>query len=164
MLDRLLELDRTLSARLTYRRAGFWRGLLSILAHTGDGVIWIAVGTALWLGGQRNLALREGLIVFGLIAIIAGLKILFRRRRPSTEGLQLYFKFDAHSFPSGHAARTAALAVVFGAFDPAWGAALGVWAVSVMLARVALGVHYLSDITVGALVGLVVGAAVIILT
>ena len=160
MLNRLLELDQAFSARLAFRRAGVSRSLLRAIAHTGDGAVWIAIGVALWLLGQRELALREEITVFALIAIVAGLKSLFRRRRPAGDSVPLYFKFDAHSFPSGHAARTFALAVVFGAFDPALGLAMGAWAALVSLVRVALGVHYVSDVSAGALVGLAFGAII----
>jgi len=52
------------------------------------------------------------------------------------------------------------LAVLAAALGPAWLAwLLLVWAPLVALARVAMGVHYLSDVIVGALLGLVVGLA-----
>jgi undecaprenyl-diphosphatase len=54
-----------------------------------------------------------------------------------------------------------AMLVVLGfALGPLWFALLLlVWAPLVALARVAMGVHYLSDIVAGALLGLVVGLA-----
>lgn len=70
---------------------------------------------------------------------------------------------DAHlSFPSGHAALSAALVTSWGLSYPRWyvvgsGA---LWAAGVALSRVHLGVHYPSDVLVGTVLG--VGVAVII--
>ncbi|HSK66925.1 MAG TPA: phosphatase PAP2 family protein, partial [Anaerolineales bacterium] len=69
-----------------------------------------------------------------------------------------------HSFPSGHAARAFLIAVIGSALGPAWlGILLWIWAPLVALARVAMGVHYLSDVIAGAMLGIliaVIGIAV----
>jgi undecaprenyl-diphosphatase len=81
-----------------------------------------------------------------------------RRQRPPGEWGAIYRQADPHSFPSGHAARALMLAVLGLSLGPAWfAAALCVWGPLVALARVAMGVHYVSDIAVGALLGVVFG-------
>jgi len=160
MRESLLAWDHALSARLTIRRTGFLRRSAQIIAHTGDGIVWIAAGLVLIMLDRLDLALREELTVFTLIVVVAAIKFLFRRRRPTGERGTLYFQMDAHSFPSGHAARTAALAVTFGALNPALGFGLAVWAMLVSLARVALGIHYLLDVAAGTIVGIGVGAII----
>lgn len=160
MLDRLLALDHSLSARLAIRRAGLFRIALQVIAHTGDGVVWMAIGVGLFLIGQTTLALRVEVAVFALIAIVTALKFAFRRRRPTGRRGKLYLEVDAHSFPSGHAARMAALVVTFGAFNPTIATGMGMWAALVSLARVMLGIHYLSDVAVGAVLGIGIGAIV----
>jgi undecaprenyl-diphosphatase len=86
------------------------------------------------------------------------IKFTIRRQRPEGEWGAIYRSTDPHSFPSGHAARAVMLAVVAMGTGPAWFAALlVVWAPLVCLARVAMGVHYLSDILAGMLLGLVLG-------
>jgi undecaprenyl-diphosphatase len=86
------------------------------------------------------------------------LKFSIRRKRPDGEWGQIYRITDPHSFPSGHAARSAALAVMGLAIGPPWfGVVLVLWAPWVGLSRVALGVHYLSDVVVGWVVGALMG-------
>jgi undecaprenyl-diphosphatase len=102
-----------------------------------------------------------GTLVAG--AVTTGLKWIFRRQRPPGEGRGFYSRFDRHAFPSGHAGRTACLVVLLIPLLPAWGfTLLPLWAVLVGLSRVALQVHFVSDILSGWVVGLVVGAALLL--
>ena len=60
--------------------------------------------------------------------------------------------------PSGHAARAFLIAVIAAGLGPFWAAlALWVWAPLVSLARVAMGVHYMSDVVAGLVVGMTAG-------
>jgi membrane-associated phospholipid phosphatase len=66
------------------------------------------------------------------------------------------------SFPSGHAALSAALVTSWGLSHPrwyVWGPG-SLWAVSVSLSRLHLGVHYPSDVLVGMSLGVGVGILV----
>jgi undecaprenyl-diphosphatase len=89
--------------------------------------------------------------------VVLAIKFLVRRERPQGEWGGIYRNTDPHSFPSGHAARSFLIAIIASAFGPAWLAALlWVWAPLVALARVAMGVHYLSDVVAGAVLGVIV--------
>jgi undecaprenyl-diphosphatase len=145
------------------REARLLRLLALIAAHSGDSPLWLlgAIAALVWGGavwrdfGWRTLA---GTLVAG--AATAILKWLFRRRRPPGEGWGLYARFDRHAFPSGHATRSACLVVLLAPLLPTWGAVLlACWAGLVGLARVALEVHFTSDIVGGWAVGLAVGLA-----
>jgi undecaprenyl-diphosphatase len=79
-----------------------------------------------------------------------------RRKRPEGEWGGIYRSTDPHSFPSGHAARSFLIAVVAAGLSPMWLAViLWIWAPIVALARVAMGVHYVSDVAAGAMLGIV---------
>jgi undecaprenyl-diphosphatase len=92
-----------------------------------------------------------------LAALVLVIKFRVRRKRPEGEWGTIYRNTDPHSFPSGHAARAFLIAVVATALAPAWLAiVLWIWAPLVALARVAMGVHYVSDVVAGALLGIVV--------
>jgi undecaprenyl-diphosphatase len=167
-LARILSADARWSQAL--RRAeqpGLLRLGATLFAHSGDSWFW-ALGLALvaWRGDAawRAWARHIFLAVAALAVLVMALKLLIRRRRPAGEWGAIYRNTDPHSFPSGHAARTAMLAVLLCAWGPAWAAPIAVvWAPLVSVARVSLGVHYLSDVVAGALLGLIAaGVAVAI--
>jgi undecaprenyl-diphosphatase len=158
----LLELDARLSDQMRVaEQPGPWRNVLALLAHSGDSWLWVAGLVILWFFGEPYWK-KLAVVMLGGIAIVAVillvLKYLIRRRRPEGKWGRMYRSTDPHSFPSGHAARCFFLAVLATGFGPVWLAAiLWVWAPLVALARTALGVHYVSDIAVGALLGILIG-------
>jgi membrane-associated phospholipid phosphatase len=86
------------------------------------------------------------------------IKFSVRRRRPEGSWGGIYRSTDPHSFPSGHATRASMLAVLSIALVPPWLALLVViWAPLVSFARVAMGVHYLSDVLAGIALGVLLG-------
>ena len=161
-LTRLLELDARLSARLRVaERPGILRNIAAFLAHSGDSWFWWA-GLALlaWLGDSfwRPWALTVLISIIVLAVIVLAVKFTIRRRRPEGEWGQFYRSTDPHSFPSGHAARAIMIAVLALGMGPAWLAiVLCVWAPLVVLARVAMGLHYVSDVAAGVILGIIAG-------
>lgn len=158
----LLALDASLSQRLRLaERPGLLRRLASILAHSGDSWYWLAGLLLLaFVGDDHWSSVAWKLILAILVAavLVLGIKFTVRRSRPPGEWGAVYRSSDPHSFPSGHAARAAMLAVLFFAFGlPGLGVLVSLWAVLVSLARVAMGVHYLSDVLAGGLLGLLLG-------
>lgn len=135
--------------------------ILKIFAHSGDSWFWLAGLFIVWLfssGEWRGRAVFLGVGLVFMAAAVILLKFTIRRPRPEGEWGAIYRITDPHSFPSGHAARSAALAVIGLAIGPGWfGLALTLWAPWVGLSRVALGVHYLSDVLAGWLVGVLMG-------
>lgn len=162
MFQRLVALDRQISARLAIpREARFKRLLVLVAAHSGDSPLWllgsaaaITWGSPYWRGfGGRVLI---GTLVAG--AATTALKWIFRRQRPPGEGLGFYTRFDRHAFPSGHAGRSACLLMLLAPLLPHWGLAVGaLWIGLIGLARVALQVHFVSDVVGGWLTGLLAG-------
>lgn len=157
----LLELDARLSSQVRVaEKPGFLRTLAILFAHSGDSWFWAAALIAVWFFGDpfwRKWAAVEFLGVAGLIVVVLIVKILVQRKRPAGEWGSIYRNTDPHSFPSGHAARAFLIAVIASALAPPWLALLlWLWAPLVALARAAMGVHYLSDVVVGAALGIVV--------
>ena len=160
-LRSILELDARLSDRLRVaEQPGLLRTLAVFFAHSGDSWFW-ALGLLLlwWFGDvfwkQWALVIVAG--IAALIVVVMTIKFTVRRRRPEGEWGGIYRNTDPHSFPSGHAARSFLIAVLASFLAPPWLAAvLWVWAPLVALARVAMGVHYLSDVIAGAILGVIV--------
>ncbi len=151
--------DATISQRLRLsegRRGLRW--LAIFLAHSGDSWFWgagllflIGWGNPFW----RSWALAQLSGIFLLAILVMGLKFTFRRRRPEGSWGKIYRTTDPHSFPSGHAARAIFLGMLALFLGPPWLAGLLLlWAPLVALARVVMGVHYLSDVLGGLLFGL----------
>lgn len=161
----VLEIDNRWSNRLRVaERPGMLRRLASLLAHSGDSWFW-AVGLSLvailatpyWRG--RAVVMLVAIVV-GAVLVLA-IKFSVRRQRPVGEWGSVYRSTDPHSFPSGHATRAVMLATLAVGMGPLWFAGLMlVWAPLVSLARVAMGVHYLSDVLAGALLGVMLGLVV----
>jgi undecaprenyl-diphosphatase len=163
---RLLALDARLTAALRVAdRPGPLRTAAVFLAHSGDSWFWLAGILLFWAFGPRSwrpTALIFALAVGGLAIVVLAIKFLVRRQRPAGEWGGVYRKTDPHSFPSGHAARAFLLAVLGLFLGPPWfGLLLAVWAPLVSLARVAMGVHYLSDVAAGLAIGIAAGLVVI---
>lgn len=148
------------------RRSWFW-GPLAIFSATS--LLFIMVFAAVFCTsvdcdvelGQRLLPTLAAYVIplFITWAVVFMCQWLFKRERPFEEGHDALIKmvWQAPSFPSAHAALAfAAAAVAF------WNSA-GYWffivAAVVAVSRVAVGVHYVSDVLVGSLIGFVVGSA-----
>jgi len=157
-LRALLEVDARLSTRLRVaEKPGFLRTLAVFFAHSGDSWFW-GLGLILiwWFGEQswKKWAVLVCLCILGLALLVLAIKFVVRRRRPEGEWGGIYRNTDPHSFPSGHAARSFLIAILTAGVGPGWLAIiLWIWAPLVALARVAMGVHYLSDVVAGVLVG-----------
>jgi undecaprenyl-diphosphatase len=71
-----------------------------------------------------------------------------------------WFAADRFSFPSGHALNSFAIGSVIALSFPLLALPVLAVAASVAASRVVLGLHWLSDVLAGALVGLLIGAGV----
>jgi membrane-associated phospholipid phosphatase len=166
LAERLLQLDARYSERLSIaENPGLLQNIARFLAHSGDSWFWILGLAVLWLVGDEFWKLRAMIMLAGILLtalIVFTIKFTVRRRRPAGEWGAIYRKTDPHSFPSGHSTRAMMLAVVAVGLGPAWfGLVLAIWAPLVVLARVAMGVHYLSDVLAGALLGLILGLIIL---
>jgi len=159
----VLEVDARTSNRLRVaEQPGLLRNISVFFAHSGDSWFWGLGLVLLWVFNTDAHWKKWAVVLFGGISVLAvivmSLKFIIRRRRPEGEWGGIYRNTDPHSFPSGHAARAFMIALVATALGPAWaGILLWVWAPLVALARVAMGVHYVSDVVAGAIVGIAIG-------
>lgn len=102
--------------------------------------------------------------VFAVLAfaVSAGLVQLVKKVLGRSRPQDLLIASDFGSFPSGHSANAATLAVVLWFLFPTLGVALGgaLWTVAMAFSRTVLSVHWFSDTVGGALIG--AGAAFLV--
>jgi undecaprenyl-diphosphatase len=147
------------------RRMQRWRAPRAIRAwmllasRLGDGWLWYAVGIAILLFGgdeHRRAFACGGTAVLVSILVFKVLKGISKRRRPCEIEPHCWATVssrDQFSFPSGHAMTASAIAVCLGHFYPGWEIFLVLIAASIAASRIVLGMHFLTDVTVGCLIG-----------
>jgi undecaprenyl-diphosphatase len=141
-----------------------WMRLWMVAAtRGGDGWLWYAVGLAVGLDGgpQRFHALLAAVLAVSVgITLFLWLKRVCGRKRPcslETHSWATLLPPDQFSFPSGHTITAFAMVVSVGTFYPAMLIGLIFCAFSVALSRILLGMHFLSDVVAGAVIGSALG-------
>jgi len=135
--------------------------LFVAVSRLSDGLIWFVVMAALPLvGGAVGLGHTKQMALVGAInlTIYACLKYGIGRPRPFDDcpGIRAFTRaLDRFSFPSGHTLHAVAFAVLLSHHYPGLAPPLWAFAALVAASRVVLGLHYPSDVLVGALVGTV---------
>lgn len=124
----------------------------------GTFVVPLAVIGVLLLLGRRWAAIYFLIAVLLSAGLVQLLKNTVERPRPE----QILVHTDFGSFPSGHTANAATLAVVLAlVVRRAWVWAVGmVWVVAMMISRNYLGAHWLTDTLGGVLLGVAVALIV----
>jgi len=132
-------------------------------SELGDhGMIWVMLGALRGLRGDHHWrpAVRVGLGV-GIESIVvnAGIKSLFRRRRPVVDTPRPYpLRVPlTSSFPSGHATSAFCAATLLADGDPHLAPLYFGVATIVALSRIHVRIHHASDVAGGVAVGLVLG-------
>lgn len=130
------------------------------VSRTGDGHLYLLLGIAVfWLDGSvGKLFFAAALLAFAIELPIYWLaKNSFKRRRPEefSHLLQAFITpSDRYSLPSGHTAAAFLMATIIGQFYPEWHDAALMWAVLIGASRILLGVHFLTDVVIGAVLGM----------
>lgn len=134
-------------------------GLFASVSRLGDGVVWYSLMALMALTqGQSGFKASVVMVVTGAIGltIYRLLKKNLVRERPYIGHPNIRIgsqPLDRYSFPSGHTLHAVMFTVIAVAWFPALAAVLIPLTVLIALSRVILGLHYPTDVVVGALIG-----------
>ena len=161
MAERLLAADDTGVARLNaaVRTSRAVRTLTGRTATGLAGVELLLMG-GLAMGGRRRSAARMLAAVALVYLASEALGGLWQRQRPFARLSQveaLVSHAGERSFPSRHVASGLAMAVIGWRAHPKLGLAMAVVAWVLGVSRVAAGLHYPSDVLMGAVLGQAIG-------
>ena len=124
--------------------------------------LWYALGLCgLAADPARRPAWRRAMLAVLVTQLVnTAAKAVVRRRRPAFEDLPALVRVPTSlSFPSAHSSTSFCAARGFSALVPDAAVPLHVVAGAMAVSRVYLGVHYPSDIAVGAVLGSLIGNA-----
>jgi undecaprenyl-diphosphatase len=160
MLEFIASRDHRLMRCLNSWRAPRWFRIWMIAAtRGGDGWLWYVMAFVVILFGDERrwitaaacgTATGTGALLFQYLKRRTG------RKRPCAIAEHCWATLlppDQFSFPSGHSITAFAITVPFGLFYPSLMPALMFCAVSIAISRVVLGMHFLSDVVAGSLIG-----------
>jgi undecaprenyl-diphosphatase len=158
--------DHRLMRRVHRWRAPRWFRILMIVAtRGGDGWFWYALAAILLFygGPHRFAAVGSGVAAaFVGIVLFRALKHSSRRKRPCEIEPHCWASIlppDKYSFPSGHSITAFAIAFSIGLFYPQLQGCLLVIAFLIAGSRIILGMHFLSDVLAGSVIGAGLGVA-----
>jgi undecaprenyl-diphosphatase len=152
--------DHRVMRQVNRWRAPRWLRIWMVWStRLGDGWIWYSLGLALLLfgGDLRYTAVAAGATAeAAAVALFPVVKNVSKRKRPcqlETHCWASVLPPDQFSFPSGHSMSAFAIAVPLCIFYPELQAPLLVLSLSIAVSRVILGMHFVSDVVVGSLLG-----------
>ena len=164
MLEFIASRDHRLMRCLNGWQAPRWVRVWMLSAtRGGDGWLWFAMAIAALLFADERRWL-----LFATCGTAAGTGILLFeylkrrtcRKRPCAIAEHCWATLlppDQFSFPSGHSITAFAITVPVGLFYPPLMPVLMFCAISIAMSRIVLGMHFLSDVIAGSLIGVVLG-------
>ena len=160
MLQFISARDHRLMRKVNQWPAPKWIRLWAISAtRAEDGWLWYLAGLLVLLFGGENrftAVASAGSAAFVGFCTFVSIKKLSGRKRPCAIEPHCWAHLlppDQFSFPSGHTITAFSVAVSLSAFYSNLTVPLLFCAVSIAVSRILLGMHFLSDVVVGAILG-----------
>jgi undecaprenyl-diphosphatase len=163
IFQHLVHADRALTISLN--RLLRWksvRNFFAAISSLGNGKFWYAIMLTLPIAqGSDGLKAAAHMGISGLVTlfIYKAVKGATQRPRPgAVHGAieQGALALDEYSFPSGHTMHAVVFTCIACAWFPGLVVLLGTFTVLTAISRVVLGLHYPTDVVLGAVFGLII--------
>lgn len=135
------------------------RPFFLVISRLGDGVFWYLLMFLLpFLYGSDGFVTALQMLLVGFVSLVVykGIKHLTVRERPCDFHADIQShgpKLDQYSFPSGHTLHAVGFTVVLFGTYPDIALLVSPFVLLVAFSRLVLGLHYPSDVAVGAVIG-----------
>lgn len=136
---------------------------LVVVSKLGNGALWYgAIALLIFSNHYENQQCAVRMLLLGIVNLMLyyALKRGTGRPRPYVNCAEIRAcvpALDEFSFPSGHTLHAVAYSLLVSHYFPAFAVSLWLFTALVMTSRVALGLHYPSDVIAAFLIGLVTG-------
>jgi undecaprenyl-diphosphatase len=140
----------------------FIRRFFAFISRLGNGVFWYALIAVLpFVDGLRGAGASLHMLAVGLAGLVIYklMKRKFIRERPFVRNRRIRLgtePLDRFSFPSGHTLHAVGFSLVAVAYYPLLAPLLAPFALLIALSRMILGLHFPSDVIMGAAIGFVI--------
>ena len=138
--------------------------VFGIVSRVGDGWLWYGIiASLLWAGGPTGASAGIRMICVGAIDLVVYriIKRWIARPRPyrACPDIRACTRtLDEFSFPSGHTLHSVAFSLILTVYYPVFGFFVWPFTILIAVSRIVLGLHYPSDVIVGAVIGAVTAA------
>ncbi|HLD36970.1 MAG TPA: phosphatase PAP2 family protein [Candidatus Nanoarchaeia archaeon] len=152
--------DAYVSEFIASNRQPYLNEFMRIISFLGDWYIILIIISIIFIFHKlkRRLVFASWLSILASGLIVYAIKFFFVRERPfGALGIENLIEAEGSSFPSGHAAAAFSAVPLIGRIKKLRHVWLA-FSILVAFSRIYLGVHYLSDVAAGALIGYTLGA------
>lgn len=174
LIAKINEFDRTVTLAVANWHNKELSFILRIFTYSARGFAWFLYTLLLGILNLKGVQIFIGqqLLQFALIAPLITwligtlIKKIFKRKRPfqAMENFPaLVYSPKDDSFPSMHAGSTASFFMALICLHHPWALWFGGWTIIVTFSRLYLGVHYLSDLIGGLILGIICGYLITIM-
>src|ERR1700687_4730675 len=153
--------DYRVMRRVNRWKAPRWIRYWMIAAtRIGDGWLWYSLGIILLIAGGPNryaAGCAAGSAAIAGVLVFKALKKISHRQRPCHLEPHCWSRVlppDRFSFPSGHTITAFSIALVISYFYRGVELPVYFFACSIAISRIVLGMHFLSDVLAGAVLGI----------